>query len=127
MTGQPAHTERRVRDFLKAEARRQIVERAQAKAAIAGRKIRRISLRDTRSRWGSCASGGNLNFSWRLVLAPDGVLDYVVAHEVAHLVHMNHSPAFWQTVATLTDADVKAQRAWLRRHGNGLFAYGPLK
>ena len=122
--GAPEHLARRLTDFLKAEAKREIAARAQAKAAIAGRAVKAITLRDTRSRWGSCSSAGRLAFSWRLILAPEFVLDYVVAHEVAHLMEMNHGIRFWRLCATLTDADPKAARAWLRRHGGGLHAYG---
>lgn len=82
----------------------------------------RISLRDTRSRWGSCTSEGNLMFSWRLVLAPSDVLDYVAAHEVAHLVHMDHSPAFWQVVGQLYPG-YDQPRGWLRKQGAGLHRY----
>jgi predicted metal-dependent hydrolase len=81
-------------------------------------------VRETRSRWGSCSGAGHLAFSWRLILAPEFVLDYVVAHEVAHLKEMNHGVRFWRLCASLTDADPKAARAWLRRHGGGLHAYG---
>ncbi len=82
----------------------------------------RLTLRDPRSRWGSCSSEGNLMFSWRLMLAPPDVLDYVAAHEVAHLKHMDHSPAFWATVETLF-GDHKPQRDWLRREGASLHRF----
>lgn len=87
-----------------------------------GRSHRRVTLRDPRSRWGSCSSEGNLMFSWRLILAPTEVLDYVAAHEVAHLAHMDHSPAFWSVVDDLFP-DHKTQRAWLRRDGASLHRY----
>ncbi len=122
--GATEHLPRRLTDFLKAEARREIAGRAQAKAARLGRPIAAVTLRDTRSRWGSCNSSGRLAFSWRLVLAPESVLDYVVAHEVAHLAEMNHGPRFWRLCAELTDADPKAARAWLKQHGPALHAYG---
>ena len=122
--GAPEHLSRRLTDFLKAEAKREIAARAQAKAALVGRPVAAVTLRDTRSRWGSCSGAGRLAFSWRLILAPEFVLDYVVAHEVAHLKEMNHGVRFWRLCATLTDADPKAARAWLRRHGGGLHAYG---
>ena len=86
------------------------------------RRFAGLSLRDTRSRWGSCSSAGRLMFSWRLAMAPPAVLDYVAAHEVAHLRHMDHSPAFWATVAGLLP-DHDAARTWLRRHGPGLLAW----
>jgi len=114
---------RRVRDWLKREAARVLAERALAAAARVGRRVRRVRLRDPKSRWGSCAPDGGLSFSWRLVLAPDFVLDYVVAHEVAHLVHANHGKRFWRLLAELV-ADVESPRAWLRRNGAGLLRYG---
>lgn len=123
VSGDLDHLARRVHDFLKAEARRQIVPRAQDKAAQLGRKIAAISLRDTRSRWGSCTSRGDLSFSWRLVLAPEHVLDYVVAHEVAHLVEMNHSAAFWALVGKISQHSAEAKH-WLKAHGAGLHRYG---
>ena len=83
----------------------------------------RIALRDQRTRWGSCSSNATLSFSWRLVLAPGFVLDYVAAHEVAHLIEMNHGAAFWKLVDT-TDAEVAPARAWLSRHGRNLHRYG---
>lgn len=86
------------------------------------RAIAGITLRDTRSRWGSCTSGGRLMFSWRLAMAPPEVLDYVAAHEVAHLAHMDHSPAFWAAVRRLMP-DYAGRRDWLRRHGPALHAW----
>lgn len=123
VSGDPQHTPRRVRDFLKAEARRQIAPRAHEKAERIGRRIRAITVRDTASRWGSCSHDGRLSFSWRLVLTPLAVLDYVIAHEVAHLAEMNHGPRFWRLVESLTP-DHAIHRDWLKRHGLGLSAYG---
>jgi len=123
VSGQIEHLQRRITDFLKAEARRELTERAHAKAARAGRRVARISLRDTQSRWGSCSADGSINFSWRLILAPEVVLDYVVAHEVAHLVHMNHGPRFWALAEKLT-AETEAPRRWLRQNGASLLRYG---
>ncbi|MBL8660398.1 MAG: M48 family metallopeptidase [Rhodospirillales bacterium] len=85
--------------------------------------VGRISVRDTRSRWGSCAANGNLSFSWRLILAPPAALAYVVAHELAHLAHRDHSPRFWALVEAI-GGDALAGRAWLKRHGAGLHRYG---
>ncbi|MGQ9370852.1 M48 family metallopeptidase [Azospirillum sp. ST 5-10] len=121
--GQPEHVARRVRDFLVAEARRVLAERARAKAAGIGARVAAVTVRDTRSRWGSCSATGRLSFSWRLILTPEPVLDYVVAHEVAHLREMNHSPRFWALCARLT-ADVAGPRAWLRSNGARLLRYG---
>jgi predicted metal-dependent hydrolase len=104
------------------EARRIFAERAQAHAAVLGVAFDRITVKDTRSRWGSCSAKGNLNFSWRLLLAPPAVLDYVVAHEVAHLCELNHSPRFWAIVAHLCP-DYRTHRLWLRQHGRTLAAW----
>jgi predicted metal-dependent hydrolase len=82
----------------------------------------RVTVRDTKSRWGSCSQNGSLSFSWRLILAPDFVRDYVVAHEVAHLKEMNHSPRFWAQVKLLSPDMVRA-RQWLRDHGRTLLRY----
>jgi hypothetical protein len=123
VAGRAEDLPRRVADWLRRQARIEIGARVEDKAATLGRAPGRITLRDTRSRWGSCSAAGNLSFSWRLVMAPADVLDYVVAHEVAHLAHRDHGPGFWRTVAALT-GDVAAGRAWLRRHGRGLHRYG---
>ncbi|MDD9979180.1 MAG: SprT family zinc-dependent metalloprotease [Boseongicola sp.] len=111
-----------VQAFLKAIARERIVDQADACAAQIGTMYRRLSLRDTRSRWGSCSADGNLMLSWRLIMAPPDVLQYVVAHEVAHLREMNHSASFWSVVETLFP-DHSAQRKWLRQHGPALHSY----
>ncbi|WP_298260514.1 SprT family zinc-dependent metalloprotease [uncultured Litoreibacter sp.] len=112
----------RVRAFLKVLARDRLAEASARYSAVLGRPYAKISIRDTRSRWGSCTSDGNLMYSWRLILAPKQVLDYVAAHEVAHLAEMNHSPAFWAEVAGLMP-DYEAPRKWLRVHGGGLHHY----
>ncbi len=122
VSGAEEYVARRVGDFLKEEARRILCPRVRELAKRVGRTPGRITVKDTRTRWGSCSSRGDLAFSWRLVLAPEAVLDYVVAHEVAHLVEMNHAPAFWRVVATLVE-DADTSRAWLKRHGAGLHRY----
>lgn len=114
---------RRVSDFLRAEAKRVLVPQAIAKAALIGARPTRVSLKDTSSRWGSCTASGNLAFSWRLVMAPSCVQDYVVAHEVAHLAHMNHSDRFWSLVDDLTP-HTKPAMAWLRSEGLQLLRVG---
>ncbi|MBM3569442.1 MAG: M48 family metallopeptidase [Alphaproteobacteria bacterium] len=121
--GELRHLPRRVRDRLKALARRELGGRAMLKAMAIGREVTGVSVRDTRSRWGSCGRDGRMSFSWRLVLAPEPVLDYVVAHEVAHLVHAHHGPAFWNLAESLTDR-ADAARAWLRREGASLLRFG---
>ncbi|MEQ8697913.1 MAG: SprT family zinc-dependent metalloprotease [Bauldia litoralis] len=123
VTGDPAHLPRRLQDWLKAEARRELSAQTRAMAARVDRPVARVSVRDTRSRWGSCTSAGALSFSWRLVFAPRHVFDYVVAHEVAHLVELNHGPRFWRLVEDLC-SDMDRGRAWLKRHGARLHGYG---
>ena len=121
--GDPTHLARRVRDHLMAVAEREVVQRARCLAARVGRKPARVSVRDTKSRWGSCSSRGNLSFCWRLIFVPEPVLDYVVAHEVAHLVEMNHGPRFWSLVESLAPNSAAA-RSWLKRHRSRLLSYG---
>lgn len=121
--GAPEHLARRLTDWLKGEARRELGVRSRAMAARLPARVAAVTVRDTRSRWGSCTAGGRLSYSWRLVLAPETVLDYVVAHEVAHLREMNHGARFWALVDRL-HPDVAGCRAWLRRHGAGLHRYG---
>ncbi len=108
--------------FLQEAARRICTDAARVQAARLDRTLGRISLRDPRSRWGSCSAAGDLMFSWRLVMAPASVLDYVIAHEVAHLAELNHSDRFWRHVRGLCP-DCEAARLWLRRHGAELHAY----
>jgi predicted metal-dependent hydrolase len=117
------HIERRVHDYLKREARRDLQKAAQFYASALGVKVKRLSIRDQSSRWGSCTSAGSLSFSWRLILAPPYVLDYLAAHEVAHLVEMNHSPRFWRVVARVCD-HVERAKTWLDSSGNDLHRYG---
>ncbi len=114
--GEPAQVGARVAAFLKVMARDRLIAASDAHAARLGLRFRQISLRDTRSRWGSCTHDGALMYSWRLIMAPPQVLDYVAAHEVAHLAEMNHSPAFWAVVERLFPG-WQAQRDWLRAHG----------
>lgn len=121
--GGPEPVARRVRDHLVLLAERELTRRARLHAARIGKKVTRVTVRDTKSRWGSCSAAGSLSFSWRLILAPEPVMDYVVAHEVAHLAEMNHGPRFWNLVRTMV-ADPAAQRAWLKRHRAELLSYG---
>ncbi len=125
--GQAEHVARRVRDFLVDAARRELAARARAKAATLGARVAAVTVRDTKSRWGSCSATGRLSFSWRLILTPESVLDYVVGHEVAHLREMNHSARFWALCASLTtelNPDVDLPRAWLKTNGTRLLRYG---
>lgn len=108
--------------FLKHLAHARLVPASDRHAARLGRGFRSISLRDTRSRWGSCTQDGRLMFSWRLAMAPPEVLDYVAAHEVAHLAHMDHSPAFWTATGRLVP-EWRQHRTWLRQNGPDLLAW----
>lgn len=121
--GAPEFVARRVRDHLAHLAGREFAARARGFAAQIGKRVARITVRDTKSRWGSCSTAGNLSFNWRLVFAPEPVIDYVVAHEVAHLAEMNHGPRFWKVVAVLV-GDHAGPRGWLKRHRNRLLSYG---
>jgi predicted metal-dependent hydrolase len=121
--GRPEHLPRRVVDYLKREARRDIERAALRHAMLLGVRIKAIRLRDQSSRWGSCTSTGHLSFSWRLIMAPPFVLDYLAAHEVAHLQEMNHSPRFWHLVESVC-AETPSARAWLNREGSRLHAIG---
>lgn len=112
----------RLAGHLKLVARDRLAEASDAYAAQLGLGYSRLTLRDTRSRWGSCTSDGGLMFSWRLIMTPPEVLNYVAAHEVAHLAQMNHSPAFWAEVTRLY-GDYEPPRRWLRTHGGGLHRY----
>ncbi len=121
--GAAEHVNRRLTDWLKKQARQRLIERADHYSARLGRKRGPVRVRDMRTRWGSCTSDGAMSFSWRLILTPPDILDYVAAHECAHLVHMDHSRAFWSLLSTL-DVDARAAAAWFREHGQALFAYG---
>ncbi|HLW93696.1 MAG TPA: SprT family zinc-dependent metalloprotease [Roseiarcus sp.] len=123
VAGDLAHVARRVGDFFKREARRDLETAVARHTAALGLKTRRLTLRDTTSRWGSCSSTGALNFSWRLIFAPPFVLDYLAAHEVAHLIHMDHSPAFWRVARRLFPETDRAE-AWLKAHGADLHRFG---
>ncbi len=112
----------RLASHLKLVARDRLAAASDAYAAQLGLGYSRLTLRDTRSRWGSCTSDGALMFSWRLIMTPPEVLNYVAAHEVAHLAQMNHSPAFWAEVTRLY-GDYDPPRRWLRTHGSGLHRY----
>ena len=124
VAGRAEHLSRRLRDWLVKELQRRLVPLVQVKAARVQRPVKRIGLRDSRSRWGSCGPDGGLSFSWRLVFAPPHVLDYLVAHEVAHLVHKNHGPRFWAATRALCAEPMDLSRAWLRANGDALLQYG---
>ena len=119
VSGDPATVGPRVAAWLKVLARDRLASASTRYAGLVGRSYTSLALRDTRSRWGSCSPDGRLMYSWRLILAPPQVLDYVAAHEVAHLVELNHSAAYWAVVTRICP-DWKAHRAWLRAHGSTL-------
>ena len=123
VTGAAPFVARRVQDFLIRQARGDLAQAVARHTATLGVKARRMTLRDTTTRWGSCSSTGALNFSWRLVMAPPHVLDYLAAHEVAHLVHMNHSDVFWALTERLVPDYARAE-AWLKTQGVGLMRFG---
>lgn len=124
VSGEADHVSRRVKDWLRAEARREVCEAVRGYAKALGVQPCRITLRDPTTRWGSCSTNDVLSFSWRLILAPPYVLDYVAAHEVAHLIQMNHGPRFWTLVEQLV-GDTERPRQWLRREGAHMHRYGP--
>ena len=123
VSGDIAFLPRRVSDFLRTEARRRFAAQAMAKAGQAGLPVRRVTVKDTRSRWGSCTADGVLMFCWRLLMAPPHVQDYVVAHEVAHLRHMDHGPDFWALTDSLSPHRKQAS-AWLTKEGTRLLRVG---
>ncbi len=123
VTGAVEHAPRRLKDWLVAEAARDLDARVAYHAKNLKLRARRLTVRDQKSRWGSCSSAGQLSFSWRLILAPRLVLDYVAAHEVAHLAEMNHGPRFWRLVKATMPALDEA-KVWLRCHGAELYRYG---
>lgn len=112
----------RVAAFLKVLARDRLAAASDHYAGMLSRPYASLTLRDTRSRWGSCTADGRLMYSWRLAMAPRPVLDYVAAHEAAHLVEMNHSPRYWAIVSQIFPG-WQAQRQWLRTHGPELQTY----
>lgn len=126
VSGRAEHAPRRLLDFLKREARKVLGARSIEFAARLGTRPSRIAVRDTASRWGSCSVSKSISYSWRLILAPDFVLDYVVAHEVAHLIELNHGPRFWRLVKSLTP-DIVAPQTWLRKNGVALHRYAARK
>jgi predicted metal-dependent hydrolase len=123
VAGHSEHVARRVTDYLKREAKRDLEKAAERYAERLGVTVRRIAVRDQASRWGSCSTNGALSFSWRLILAPRFVLDYLAAHEVAHLLEMNHSPRFWRLLGRICP-DMARAKAWLDLHGADLHRYG---
>jgi predicted metal-dependent hydrolase len=119
--GDRRHLQRRIADFLKSEAKREIGMLVALHCSAIGKNAKAIRFRDTSSRWGSCTSNGTLSFSWRIMMAPPPVINYLVAHEVAHLKEMNHGPKFWKLCSELCP-DTDRCKAWLKRNGSALQA-----
>ncbi len=122
VSGDKLYLNRRVKDFLKSEMKLYFTSKVKFYYGCLNNsyekiKLGNVSVKDTVSRWGSCASNGNIAFSWRLGFAPFFVIDYIVAHEVAHLVHLNHSNRFWKTVKEIYDGDIEKPKKWLLRNG----------
>jgi predicted metal-dependent hydrolase len=123
VAGASEHIPRRVRDYLKREAKRDLDAASRAAARALGATAARVAIRDQVSRWGSCSTTGVLSYSWRLVLAPPFVLQYLAAHESAHLIEMNHSVRFWRLVERICP-DFRRAKTWLDAHGGELHRYG---
>jgi predicted metal-dependent hydrolase len=121
--GSSEHVSRRLTDWLTRQAGQDLERACSHYADLMNVRFKRISIRDQKSRWGSCTSAGDLSFSWRLILAPPMVLDYVAAHEVAHLLEMNHSPRFWRHVLKHCP-HARAAKNWMNQHGGELHRFG---
>ncbi len=119
--GRSEHLCRRLADFMKARARHALAQQVERHSIVLGCRAAAIRITDTNSRWGSCSSRRTLSFSWRIIMAPPEILDYLAAHEVAHLLEMNHSDRFWDLVKQLCP-QMERHRAWLRAHGSKLHA-----
>ncbi len=113
----------RIERFIKSYARKELTSLTRAKAKKIGKPVSSVSVRDTKSRWGSCSDSGKISYSWRLIFAPTAAMDYVVAHEVSHLVHMDHSNSFWNLCRELS-VDFLEGQYWMRNNGNLLLRYG---
>ena len=122
VSGQSEFTHRRVKDFIKKQAQKIFLTLSQKAAAQIGYDVNDVIIKDTKSRWGSCSSLNNINYNWRLALAPQEVIDYIVAHEVSHLAHQDHSAAFWQCVASLCP-NYETGQEWLKQHGKELYTF----
>lgn len=122
VSGDSEFTHRRVKDFIKKEARNKFLKLSQKTAAKIGCCVNDVTIKDTKSRWGSCSSLNNINYNWRLALAPQYVINYIVAHEVSHLLHQDHSSDFWECVASLCPQHEKGQN-WLKEHGRELYVF----
>ena len=119
--GEREHLPRRLADFLKKQAKKDIEALVLKHATAINKRAKSVRFRDTSSRWGSCTSDGKLSFSWRIMMAPKPIINYLVAHEVAHLRQMNHGPKFWKLCEELCP-DTERCKDWLKRNGNALQA-----
>lgn len=122
VSGDKEFLHRRVMEYLKSQTLKLISEMTVEKADLIGEKVRSVTIKDTRSRWGSCTTSGNISYNWRICMAPFEVIHYLVCHEVSHLKHPNHSADFWHCVEKLC-ADYKETRHWLKTHGKSLYKY----
>lgn len=122
ISGQTEFLHRRVSDFLKKLALQELSQRSQEQAKQLNCNLNNVCIKDTKSRWGSCSSNQNINYNWRIIMAPDFVIDYMIAHEVAHLAHQDHSSNFWQCVENMCP-NYKEGRAWLKIKGKNLYTY----
>lgn len=113
---------RRIKDYIKREAKKRFCAKSKALAEKIGCTLAGVSIKDTKSRWGSCSSLKHINYNWRVALAPDFVIDYLMAHEVAHLKHQDHSNDFWKTVNILCPSADEGKK-WLLKNGNALYLY----
>ena len=120
--GNIAFLHRRVKDYIKKEAQKRFLKLSRELADKINCKVENVQIKDTKSRWGSCSSLNNINYSWRIALAPDYVINYLIAHEVSHLKHQNHSYTFWRCVKELYPDAIKGKN-WLKENGNKLFLY----
>ena len=120
--GQKEFLHRRVRDYIKREAKKVFYQKSKALADKLDCRLAGITIKDTKSRWGSCSTLKHINYNWRIALAPLPVIDYLMAHETAHLKHQNHSPAFWKTLKELYP-EYQNGKDWLQKHGNELYLY----
>ncbi len=120
--GTEAHVKRRLLDWMKQQAEADLLEASTRYALAMQTQFKRLTIRDQKSRWGSCSSDKCLSYSWRLVMAPPMVLDYVAAHEVAHLLEMNHGPRFWRLVLTHCK-QARLAKTWLKAHGQSLHRF----
>ena len=122
VSGESEFTHRRVKDFIKKEAQKKFYKQSQKLASKIGCVVNDVVIKDTKSRWGSCSSLNNINYCWRLALAPQYVIDYIIAHEVSHLAHQDHSYAFWECVENLCPNYEEGQN-WLKEHGKELYIF----